>query len=137
MIATTPISSTSLEEVKAMGIDTRIIAERDERHFCTCGVCKQKSTVDFHIVVWEFAFQSPRVGIAWEPRVSTFKDGKEVRNTYIAACPLCGAAKPARAMLKKTSFKAGHVCDDRCQCAVSEICICSCGGKNHGIKNKR
>lgn len=144
-VATTPVTSTSLAEVNAQGIDTRIIAERTERHFCKCAVCKQSTTIDFEVVVWEFAHEHYLYPgqVAWEPRTTYYRinsDGTkaEVKNAYIAACPRCGALKPRNTMLnaRKVKYDAHHACTDSCQKATSDNCSCSCSGKNHGKKNK-
>lgn len=138
--ATTPITSTSITDVQAQGIDTRIIATRNERHFCKCARCKQATTIDFEVVVWEFAFTASNGRVVWEPRVTYYRfdlEGKtEVRSTYIATCPRCGAARPSRKQLKNIAHSAHHVCNDKCQKATSDTCECSCGGLGHGIKNK-
>lgn len=136
MIATTPITSTSITEVQNAGIDTNVIVTRNERHFCKCTACKQASTIDFEIVVWEFAFIGAYGQTVWEPRTTSYLDGKEVRNTYIATCPRCGAVKPVSKRLKKVVYDPGHVCTDSCQKATSDNCTCSCKGENHGVKNK-
>jgi hypothetical protein len=138
-VATKPVTSTSITEVNAAGIDTQILNERTERHFCKCASCKQASAIDFKIVIWEFAFIGARGQIVWEPRTTSYNEaGEEVRNTYIATCPKCGAAKPANSELKasKIKYDPNHVCTDSCQKATSDHCTCSCKGENHGIKNK-
>ena len=121
--------------------EKRIDVTRTERHFCKCNTCKESTTVDFEIVCWSFPWFNDHIGkTVWEPRIEYYRlDGENkvpVKNTYIAQCPRCEAAKPFNARLKKSKVSAKHVCDDRCQTAISESCTCSCGGHNHGIKNK-
>lgn len=138
-VATERITSTSISEVQAKGIDTNVITERTERHFCKCKACKEATAIDFKVVVWEFAWLGSNDRIIWEPRLTTYtEDGKEVKSTYIANCPRCGAEKPANSELKSSKIKhdPSHVCDDRCQKATSDNCTCSCAGHNHGAKNK-
>lgn len=141
--ATTPITSTSIAEVQSLGIDTSIITTRTERHFCKCAVCKQATTVDFEVVVWEFAFVAVFGDVVWEPRTTYYRlesDGSktEVKSTYIVQCPRCGALSPKNSYLKahKVKYDPSHACTDSCQKATSDNCTCSCNAANHGIKNK-
>lgn len=134
-VAITPVTSTSITEVTSKGIDTNIIVERDERHFCTCATCKQTTVIDFRVVVWEFAFLTSNGDVAWEPRTTTYRNGKEVTNTYIAICPRCNAARPQNKTLKaKVSKK--HVCGNECRSATGDSCVCSCGGEFHGVNHR-
>lgn len=47
-----------------------------------------------------------------------------------ATCPNCNR----RAFLKrvKGTFNPDHKCDDRCLNAHGNVCVCACGGANHG-----
>ena len=122
-----------------------IITTRTERHFCRCAACKQASTIDFFVVAYEFSFFSPLLdSIVWEPRLAVYtiaEDGmpdEEVKSTYIAQCPRCGAPKPKNSELKahKVKYDPHQACTDSCQKATSDNCTCSCNAANHGIKNK-
>lgn len=133
------INVQSIEEAAEKGVMTHMLTERTERHFCQCYACKQKTTIDFEVQVWEFAWYNARTGqIVWEPRTTYTLDGKAVKSTYIAQCPRCGADKPKRARLNphKVQHDPNHVCDNRCQSATSDNCTCSCNGANHGIKHR-
>ena len=122
-----------------------IITTRIERHFCKCSACKQASTIDFFVTVYEFSFFSPMFNsIVWEPRAAYYtidaqgNPNEEVKNTSIAACPRCGALKPKNSELKasKVKYDPTHACTDSCQKATSDNCTCSCKGEGHGILNK-
>lgn len=133
----------TLKEAAEKNVETNILADRIERHYCTCYACKEVTTIDFHVIIWEFKWWNNQMKKnVWEPRQSIYRihsDGETaVKNTYIAVCPRCGAGKPKNSELKASKCKTNknHVCDDKCQTAHSDSCTCACGGKNHGIKNK-
>ena len=61
-------------------------------------------------------------------------DGKKV---YSRDDNVCGCGKYRRNDLLKVTYKAGHLCDDRCKNAKSSKCLCSCKGKYHAINYEK
>lgn len=129
----------NLTNIRVPIIDTRTIATRTERHYCSCLACGKTTTVDFTVHLWEFLWYNWQAGQdAWEPRTTyTTEQGKEVANTSISHCPECHAPRPVSRRLKSAKFSARHQCNDKCKNAISEICQCSCNGLNHGINHKQ
>lgn len=50
-------------------------------------------------------------------------------------CPCCGRYRRQKNIKAKLSEK--HTCDRRCTEAKGDMCLCSCNGKNHGIKYQK
>ena len=49
----------------------------------------------------------------------------------LESCGKCGSTKTPKILTSYYSAK-GHVCNSSCMNAVGPVCVCSCGGVNHG-----
>lgn len=50
-------------------------------------------------------------------------------------CPACGNDYVVESNEVQGVQNDAHVCDARCMSAISGVCSCSCGGKNHGLNH--
>lgn len=98
----------------------------------TCAHCKTVERIEYTAQIEEDASQACGQSFTGWYRI---EDGKKVYWNSDARCPICRRNRKTGNL--KVTFVATHVCDDTCKNAKSDKCVCSCGGKNHGIKYER
>jgi hypothetical protein len=92
-----------------------------------CNTCKRGRRVEYPVPIETW------YGTQWTREVdgTTHAPGE---TDPAARCRSCKRLMAYAELAATTS--AAHKCDSRCTSARGNICLCSCGGRNHGVSWK-